>query len=69
MMDVLLEVYKFLGFELDFKVAWFLDLSMINDSCWVSGFCLVLLYFIVCIVQSDALREKEKYSDSWTAVN
>lgn len=62
MKDVFLEVYKSLSSELDFKVAWF-DLLMINDYSFLE-FCLVLLYFLVCIVQSDALREKGKYSDS-----
>ena len=55
--DGFLDVYKSLGSELDFKVAWF-DLLMINDSIGLWGLCLVLLYLIVCIVQSDALREK-----------
>lgn len=48
-----------LGSELNFKVAWF-DLSMINDSIGFGGFHLILLYFIVCIVQSDALRGEGK---------
>lgn len=63
--DMFLEVYKSWGSELDFKVAWF-DLWMIIDS-WLVLFD--SFYFILCIVQSAALGEKDKYSDSSTAVN
>lgn len=49
MRDVFLDVYKSLGSELDFKVAWF-DLSMINDSIGFGGgfvwFSCILLYVL-----------------------
>lgn len=51
-----------LGSEVDFKEAWF-DLLMINDSIDFGRFCLIHLYFIVCTVQSDTQKDKEKYSD------
>lgn len=44
-----------LGSELNFKVAWF-DLSTMGGL----GGYLILLYFNVCIVQSDALRGEGK---------
>lgn len=48
MKDMFLDVYKSLGSELDFKVAWF-DLLMINDSIGFWGFVwfsCILLYVL-----------------------
>ena len=69
MRDVFLDVYKSLGSELDFKVAWF-DLSMINDSIGFGGvsFDSLVFYCMYCTIWCPEGR-KEKYSVSWTAVN
>lgn len=69
MKDVFLDVYKSFSSEQDFKVAWF-DLSMILDSIVSGRFCSILLYFIVCIVQSDAPKgERKNILTPETAVN
>lgn len=68
MKDVFLEVYKSLGSEQDFKVAWF-DLSMINDSIGLGGFVWFSCILLYVLYNLMPWGDKEKYIDSWTAVN